>query len=795
MEHKIWGFMHQDGEKLIRKVDKKVNAVVVSRRRDFEEGVTEREQRKAEIAQRQQQEREEKQEKWRVEAALVEKYAVHDEASLVIYAAGLDIWHVVTGFDLCKMKIKNLPNDTKESEVAGMLAEKNVLFPEFLITRHHTTMETCEATILVGKAVGHALALEINGLVFRDQVLVAEVNDHTTRHPMHFMEQTSPYLTMSWRGQTDTLIASYPSNEEAERRAKELNGVLWKGQRLAACLNQLQRASSSSTKSVKITRYPLDATSDTEFFDFIGTHSYRILKTKPYNHQCTLIMVRIHLRQQMGVRMDTFKELTSDDVDETRIRVHFDGWENVKRAHATFHRKKLGTGDETTPILRASYSRPFQYSMEISRRQFQAQEKQWNALKTIKRGKEAYLYTTQLGSTVGIYVLGHDSKTAGAMKVRVEKLAAGEALDAGHWHSNFARNGKQFFKGVHYETGIHVKVDSGKRSLKVFGEPEKIADACSMIKAEVQRLRKMDTTECNRTGAGDEEDWGLNMVDERVNVGERSVSLIEYLEDRSELWAPHFCVVCYCEASAPEHLGCGHVYCAGCLQHLLASAAGNRKFPIACIGDDAACHTPLPIPVIQRYMDNQAFQHVLEVAFTCHLEQHPEEYRYCITPDCKQIYRFRRKEEWQCPSCLLKICPTCEEECHGGLTCEEWRIQHDPALMERLNERLGYRKCPQCSAWIEKLGGCNHVTCKCGSHICWRCMGHFPVGDIYKHLSKARCKIYKPLPQTQKIVYRPTLVVRPSRCPNQRPDEVERQRSLELRCQTRQREIRSCVIM
>jgi hypothetical protein len=228
----------------------------------------------------------------------------------------------------------------------------------------------------------------------------------------------------------------------------------------------------------------------------------------------------------------------------------------------------------------------------------------------------------------------------------------------------------------------------------------------------------------------------------------------------------------------------------------LASSAGTRNFPISCIGNDATCNTPLPIPIIRRLMDNQAFQHLIEVAFTRHLEQHPEEYRYCLTPDCKQIYRFRRKEPWQCPSCLLKICPACEEESHEGLSCEERRLQRDPVLMEWLNESKGYRKCPQCSAWIEKIGGCNHVTCKCGAHICWRCMGHFPVGDIYKHLSNAgRCKVYKPLPQTQKSVNRPILSMRPNRCPDRKPNDVERQRFLGLRCRTREREPSRCVIM
>lgn len=770
MEDEFEKFMQQDIATLHRK-EEDVEA-------NLEENVMDQEERRAEFARQHQEER---QAKWREEVALVEKYTVHDEATLITCAAGLEVWHVVTGFDLCKLKIKNLPKSSRESDIADTLATQNAPFSEFLITRHHTTRDTNEAVVLVGKEVGRALALELDGLVFRDQVLQVEISDHSTRRAMISPEQLSPKLTVSWKGQTDTLLASYPSNEEAVKRAKELDGILWKGQKLVASLNQHQRASSSSIKSVKITRYPSDATSDTEFLDLIGTQSYRILKTKPYNHQCTLIMVRIHLRQLHGVRMDTYEELTSPaDLNETMVTVQFDDWEDVKRAYASFHRKKLGTGEESTPTLRASYPNPHQLLTTISRRQFQAQEKQWNALKEQKQGKRAYLHITQHEDTTVIYVLGDDFKASGALKVRVEKLASGEALDARYWHSDFANNGRQFFKRVHAETGVHIKVESRMQFLRIFGEPDKVGNACSLIRAEVQRLRCMATDDDKRN-TDQEKASDLNLDGDQECEGEGNDRLIRHSfpEDRSDLSTSRnvSCVVCYCEASAPEYLGCGHVYCTECLRHFLSSASDTRNFPITCIGDDATCNTSLPIPVIRRHMDNQAFQHLVEVAFTCHLEQHPEEYRYCITPDCRQIYRFRREEGWQCPSCFLKICGVCGEESHEGLTCAERRLQRDPALLEELKESLGYRKCPQCSAWIEKAGGCNHITCRCGGHICWRCMDHFPVGDIYNHLNKTRCKTYKPLPRTQKIVNRLTVSMQPNGCPEKtsQSDDVEYQ--------------------
>lgn len=58
----------------------------------------------------------------------------------------------------------------------------------------------------------------------------------------------------------------------------------------------------------------------------------------------------------------------------------------------------------------------------------------------------------------------------------------------------------------------------------------------------------------------------------------------------------------------------------------------------------------------------------------------------------------------------------------------------------------GGKSCPSCNISIEKLGGCNHMTCgSCGCHFCWLCLKSFHGGgDTYDHLNSSdnNCKLY-----------------------------------------------------
>lgn len=103
----------------------------------------------------------------------------------------------------------------------------------------------------------------------------------------------------------------------------------------------------------------------------------------------------------------------------------------------------------------------------------------------------------------------------------------------------------------------------------------------------------------------------------------------------------------------------------------------------------------------------------------------------CLLPNCSGFVEIDPScsiEEFpsiQCPVCLKKSCRKCKTQWHEGSNCEkfqEWRQLNGKSenLMEEWVSKKGARRCPSCNMYVEKNGGCNHITCfGCKKHFCW----------------------------------------------------------------------------
>ncbi|KAI0036179.1 hypothetical protein K488DRAFT_26030, partial [Vararia minispora EC-137] len=162
--------------------------------------------------------------------------------------------------------------------------------------------------------------------------------------------------------------------------------------------------------------------------------------------------------------------------------------------------------------------------------------------------------------------------------------------------------------------------------------------------------------------------------------------------------------------------------------------------PLICVGADARCAAPVPIPAIERTLTPPAFARLLAASFATFVASRPREMHYCPTPDCAQVYRVTTNPTpVRCPACRSTVCTSCHGPGHGRSRCRsESQNGHEEVMgawIERQEGRV--KRCPECGRLLEKMGGCNHITCNCGAHLCWQCMRAFPSADIYLHISSA----------------------------------------------------------
>ena len=694
------------------------------------------------------------------EAEITEQYAVLGGSSLITCRAGIDVQSVVTGFDISRIIIKNLPRNTKHKEISDILVHCGMKSSDFFVFDVCFRRDSREATVLVITDHGREIAVGLENTGFRDRILTFEVSEC----PNGSSGRSSPrnVLNICW-SVPHTIIATYKNMSEAERMARELNGKVCKGQRIRAEKNGFWAS------SIKLTGFPLGTSEDQEVRTFAATANIRPMSSKLCTLEESFAMLYNHLQAFPSVETNFHNQSVLVN-GEVSVKAYFGSWEDAKSAHNSLDGKQLNS---RSPTFHTSLP---QYKTIVALQQYDAQKRKWDALSKNMTGSDAHVQinTSKERNSVQIRVLGQDKKAIGSLKVRVEGMVAGERLDSNFWHPSFLTpNGKAFFEQIYKDKKVYVRCDLKFRALRLYGETDDaLEEVRQMIKEEINRLARLETTVTldqksigffMRQGVGrlqeliGEENVVLSFVREQwslkitIKGGEEARHHLNRLISESqtaqtveqidrEKDEKVTCPICFDEVSHPEQLGCGHIYCSGCLRLYLASAPETKTFPLLCLGDETACKIPLSLPLIRRFMTPQAFQALVEAAFCSYLDQHSQELKYCTTPDCQQIYRHSREARiLQCPSCFSSICSACNEA-HEGMTCKERRDQKDSSLQDRLfNEWANQNgiRCPNCQAVVEKISGCNHLTCRCGAHLCWRCGQIFEAGQIYNHLNTA----------------------------------------------------------
>ena len=196
------------------------------------------------------------------------------------------------------------------------------------------------------------------------------------------------------------------------------------------------------------------------------------------------------------------------------------------------------------------------------------------------------------------------------------------------------------------------------------------------------------------------------------------------------------CEICITDKDVEEGitLECDHRFCVECIKMYvegLIESAQVTSEKLKCPN----CPQPLTIYEIEDIVPTEQFdkyQKFLLRGFVLPEDEDRAAIFNCPGADCEFFCIVDKDlDEFQCPSCSHKCCPRCKNEVHKGFTCEqyqEWRRENSVAdsKFDEMMKREGLMKCPKCGTVIEKISGCQYMSCTSSqcqgrTYLCWEC--------------------------------------------------------------------------
>lgn len=190
------------------------------------------------------------------------------------------------------------------------------------------------------------------------------------------------------------------------------------------------------------------------------------------------------------------------------------------------------------------------------------------------------------------------------------------------------------------------------------------------------------------------------------------------------------CEICLFDLVSPYSLPkCSvHKFCLTCINKYLEILISDSKvMNIKCPGNK--CEHEFPEDEIIRLVSEEVFSKYLKFKQRAELLKDPT-IKWCMRPDCEGYVKGTEYETIkECPICAFQICFKCGKAWHPKKTCDQvieadyeaWAVGKEIQL------------CPSCKHRIEKIEGCNHMTCAiCQYNFCWLCRGKYSSNHFNK---------------------------------------------------------------
>lgn len=189
------------------------------------------------------------------------------------------------------------------------------------------------------------------------------------------------------------------------------------------------------------------------------------------------------------------------------------------------------------------------------------------------------------------------------------------------------------------------------------------------------------------------------------------------------------CLICLEEFSIVDELNfwldCNCIIHSTCFDQYIASCVKDNSLPIKC----PECNKEINSSFVYESLtqSNQSLISKYE-KFTLDLYaiNNHTDVNCCPTAGCSYMFFYQEGDaRFVCPTCENDYCLSCKTNWHEDISCEEnKKLTNTNYLDEKFDTFVRgaqYKQCPFCSTWVEKIDGCDYMTCRCGKAFCYLC--------------------------------------------------------------------------
>ncbi|KAL6309201.1 hypothetical protein BKA93DRAFT_425367 [Sparassis latifolia] len=202
---------------------------------------------------------------------------------------------------------------------------------------------------------------------------------------------------------------------------------------------------------------------------------------------------------------------------------------------------------------------------------------------------------------------------------------------------------------------------------------------------------------------------------------------------------------------------CGHSFCRECIRSYVSAKIDEHRYPVFCPICMVERDNGNPCVVTQTLLQQIG---ITEAQYETWVEM--EMSRFGVFLHCRKCQgsAFVDKQDLEDTKTLACPLPNCNyiwcKACQQSITIGGPQHSCDGSSeLDDLMKRRGWKYCPGCKTPIQKVAGCNHMTCMspgCNTHFCYLCGGCIIQSALRRDVQAAitthyrQCRLFEHVP-------------------------------------------------